>query len=190
MHHGERDAHAWPRLSLLSLGLAWSVCLYSSRIHARRTLILYESGRSSTAILCIFTSSITRGELISPGNLFPSPLALSFLEHARESFGDGRDESERRKKGRNSCRTRFCNRASLCKWFGLTQTILIWFQWRRRRFTGSFAWRTYRWRSMRRIDFYAPDEGISLEGRPNVLTHWNVYVDLASETPLYSPPTV
>lgn len=113
---------------------------------------------------------------------------ISFLEHPRKLDG-GRSESEtkgekvsRREKVKGKELMPYVIERLWC-WFR-QQTILISMTsiTTTIKFTGSFAWHTYRWRSMRRkrVDFYTrpcQTKIYPLE-RPNVLTHWNIYVDL------------
>jgi len=92
-----REMHAWPRLSLIGPGLAWSLCPFeqcSNRI--------YSSSANPTElpglpIRSIFTSSITRGELISQQSSLSSRILLrKNAKGFEDDRGGNRMEEENR----------------------------------------------------------------------------------------------
>lgn len=89
MHRGEREMHAWPWLSLIDPGLAWS----SLSLRAVQQPYIYPSSANlpelpGLPIRRIFTSSITRGELISQS------LSSRVLPREDAKGGRGRNRTE------------------------------------------------------------------------------------------------
>jgi len=181
IHRGKaRDARVatvisyWSRSRLIPLSLR---ALYTCNSH------IYSSSANLTElpglpIRHIFTSSITRGELISQQSSLSSRV-LPREDAKRFEGGRGGSRMEEEiapgKEERDEVLCTILRYKILSRQF---QAISVLTTTTTTTFTSSFAGINVTYgRSMRRVDFYTrswPDEGTSL-GRPNVLTHWNVY---------------